>query len=181
MIVGLSQRVIYHNGQAYDSTDQAWYHYFKDQEIIPIPNRIDQDFKQLANKIDALVLTGGNDPNIRRITETRMATEMLLLNKPVVGICHGAFLLTTLNGGAVGIIEDHHGVSHRVYTNGEEHVVNSYHTMCINKAPENAIVLTTDYAGYCESWIEGKMAAVVWHPERMKNPYLPKEVQNLLM
>ena len=53
MIVGLSQRVIYHNGQAYDSTDQAWYHYFKDQEIIPIPNRIDQDFKQLANKIDA--------------------------------------------------------------------------------------------------------------------------------
>lgn len=180
MIVGLSQRVLYHNGQAYDSTDQAWYHYFKDHEIITIPNRTDQDFKQLANNIDVLVLTGGNDPSVRRVTETRMATEMLLLNKPIVGICHGAFLLTMLNGGTVGSIEEHHGVQHNVYTGSETHTVNSFHSLCITKAPPSATVLTTDYADYCECWIEGKMAAVVWHPERMDDPYLPKEVQNLL-
>jgi hypothetical protein len=31
-----------------------------------------------------------------------------------------------------------------------------------------------------EAWIDGKLAGVVWHPERMDNPWLPDEIHNLL-
>ena len=105
---------------------------------------------------------------------------MLQLNKPVVGVCHGAFLLTDLMNGTVNNVITHMDTSHEVWYFGERKIVNSYHNLCIDTAPKTANVLAVDSEGRCESWIDGKIAAVVWHPERMEVPWLPDEIEDLL-
>ena len=63
---------------------------------------------------------------------------------------------------------------------GERKIVNSYHNLSIEVIPNKANVLAVDNEGHCESWIDGKIAAIVWHPERMEVPWLPDEIENLL-
>jgi hypothetical protein len=40
-------------------------------------------------------------------------------------------------------------------------------------------VLAYDDQGNCESWIDGKIAGIVWHPERMSQPWIPEEIEQL--
>lgn len=180
MIIGLTQRVFYHKQRAYDGLDQGWYNYLGRHRLVPIQNNINQDFKQLAEVLDALVITGGNDPTIRRITETKLATEMLKENKPIIGVCHGAFLLTDMLGGAVLDCEGHMDTNHKIIMDGVVNDVNSFHSLQIKQPHSTAECLAVDEEGYCESWIDGKIAGIVWHPERMTNPILPVKIQELL-
>jgi gamma-glutamyl-gamma-aminobutyrate hydrolase PuuD len=178
MIVGLTQRVFIHNGQAYDSTDQAWYRYLEGHTPVFISNVPEQDFKSLANRLDCLIITGGDDSTVRRLTEIRIATEMLKLQKPIVGICHGCFLLTEMLGGTVKEVDNHYNTEHTVYYNNQEFTVNSYHSLSIRSVTGQALVLDQD--DNVEAWIDGNIAGVVWHPERMNTPWLPNEITQLL-
>ena len=182
MIVGLTQRVVYHKRRAYDATDQAWYKFFAGHDIITIQNNVDQNFDEIANTLDVLIITGGNDPTIRRVTETRLATKMLMRKKPIIGICHGAFLLTDLLGGEVEENHDEHLDTEHLITLGERKMlVNSQHNLVIKKPHSTATVIAEDLAGNCEAWIDGTIAGVVWHPERMEKPFLPEEIYKLLV
>ena len=180
MVVGLTQRVLIHNGQAYDSTDHDWYRFFEGHALVFIPNLPEQDFAALADQLDCLIITGGDDSTVRRVTEIRIATEMLKRQKPIVGVCHGCFLLTELLGGKTGNIDNHHNTSHVVVVDGKQTQVNSFHSLCIVQEPATSEVLAQDTDGYCEAWIDGAIAGIVWHPERMDNPVLPKKIQDLL-
>ena len=183
MRIGLSQRVLLHKNRAYDSLDQGWYRYLKDHTLFAIPNTPNLlDFGTLADDLDAFIITGGDDSTVRRATETRLATHMLARHKPIIGICHGAFLLTKLLGGTLIEVDKHSGTEHVVNYFGDLRTVNSYHTWGIVKPPESATTLVTDLHGNCESWIDRKapLAGVVWHPERMQDPWIPDEVGNLL-
>jgi gamma-glutamyl-gamma-aminobutyrate hydrolase PuuD len=178
--IGLTQRILYHNGQAYDSSSLAWYSYLKGHTLVPIPNRVDQDFEQLAVDLDALIITGGDDSVLRRTVELKLAGSMTLRRKPIVGICHGCFLLTEVLGGGVEDVIGHHNTEHAVQYFGDSHQVNSYHTLAITRLPATATALAHDPEGNIEAWIDGNVAGVVWHPERMKTPWLPDEIQTLL-
>lgn len=180
MNIGLTQRILYYNGQAYDSTQHGWYSYLKGHTLVPIANRTDQDFEQLAVELDALIITGGDDSDLRRAVELRLAGQMTLRKKPVVGVCHGCFLLTDVLGGTVVEVAGHHNTTHNVNYFGESVAVNSYHTLAITKLHRTGTVLATDAEGNCEAWIDGQTAGVVWHPERMKTPWLPDEIVNLI-
>ena len=46
----------------------------------------------------------------------------------------------------------------------------------MKKTPLYVTELATDLEGYCESWIYKDMCAIVWHPERMENPVIPKKI-----
>ena len=46
--------------------------------------------------------------------------------------------------------------------------------------PKDATVLAHDPDGYAEAWISGKTAGIMWHPERMTQPWIPQEIQHLL-
>jgi len=177
MNIGLTQRVLVHNQQAYDSIDQAWYRYLKGHTLSFIPNRTDQDFEQLADTLDCLIITGGDDSPLRRITELKIATEMLKLQKPILGVCHGSFLLQDVLGGIIESVDDHYNTEHTVYYNNREFIVNSHHTLSI-KLPQGK-TLATDCNGNAEAWINGNIAGVVWHPERMKQPWVPDEITEL--
>jgi GMP synthase-like glutamine amidotransferase len=178
--IGLTQRILYHKGRAYDSIEHGWYSYLDEHMLSFIRNDVVQDFDDLADSLDCLIITGGDDSTLRRVVETKIASRMLQRNKPIIGICHGAFLLTDLMGGVVSDVVTHMDTSHDVLYFGERKIVNSYHNLCISTPPEKSIVLATDDEGYCESWIDGKIAAVVWHPERMEIPWLPDEIESLL-
>ena len=142
---------------------------------------MDQDFNSLANELDCFIITGGDDRLIRRTTELRLATAMMMRQKPILGVCHGCFLLTDTLGGTVGKKDGHRGgVDHIVKYRDQNITVNSYHGLNIKVPQASATVLARDEDGDCEAWIDGTVAGVVWHPERMDVPWIPDEIQNLI-
>lgn len=180
MNIGLSQRVLLHKNRAYDALEHGWYTYLKAHTLFPIANRPKQNFEQLANFLDAYIITGGDDSTERRITETRMAIAMMKRQKPIIGICHGCFLLTDILGGKVRDIEGHSDTEHQINYFGDLITVNSHHTLTIKTPHSKAVILANDDQGNCESWIDGKLAGIVWHPERMETPWIPEEIEQLL-
>jgi len=180
MNIGLTQRVLYHNNQAYDSLDHNWYSYLSNHTLYFIPNRLDQDFTQFANILDCLIITGGDDSAIRRTTELKLATKMMLLKKPILGICHGCFLLQDVLGGKISEIDNHYNNDHIVIYNNKVYNVNSHHTLGITQLHSKGNILATDKNDNIEAWIDDNIAGIVWHPERMENPFIPIEINNLL-
>jgi putative glutamine amidotransferase len=126
------------------------------------------------------LITGGDDHPVRNQIEHELADSMLSRNLPIIGICHGCQFLTTKLGGTVVSVEDHQDCYHQVTYHGEPHLVNSYHSLRIEQPPPGATVLAQDPDGYVEAWIQGRTAGVMWHPERMQQPWIPKEIQQLL-
>lgn len=173
--------MLYHKGRAYDGVEHGWYRYLRRHQLFFIPNDPIQDFQEIADSVDALVITGGDDSAIRRVTELKLATEMMKLYKPILGVCHGAFLLTDVLGGSVQPCQGHMDSEHDVHCAGLVHRVNSYHTQTISQVHKSGTVLATDSDGNCEAWIDGRISGIVWHPERMDDPWIPTEIANSLV
>ena len=95
-----------------------------------------------------------------------------------LGIGHGAFLLTSILGGDVPPEKDNHFFTeHQVWYRGMSKWVNSFHQPYINEKPSGASVLVTDPEGDWEKfWIKDNICAIVWHPERMLDPFVPEEI-----
>lgn len=183
MIIGLSQRVLTYREREYDSLSRDFYKFFKGHTLLPIPNGYSIDYDALVNQIDIFVITGGEAHPDRTRTELLIAEKMTSIGKPVVGICYGAFLLTEVLEGSVQTKYDMPwGVDHKIFyhTDLEEYEVNSFHNQIITHEPPGSEVLCSDEYGYVEAWVKGNVAAVVWHPERMNEPWLPSEINNLL-
>lgn len=180
MNIGLSQRVLLHKNRAYDALEHGWYTYLKSHTLFPIANRPKQNFENLADTLDAYIITGGDDSTERRITEIRMSLAMMKRQKPVIGICHGCFLLTDILGGEIETIDGHSDTNHMINYFGDIKEVNSHHTLSIKTLHKQAISLANDGEGNCEAWIDGKIAGIVWHPERMLTPWIPDEIHQLL-
>jgi len=79
-------------------------------------------------------------------------------------------------------VEEHSGTEHVVNYFGDLKTVNSFHSWGIVDPPDTANTLVTDLHGHCEAWIDSKapIAGIVWHPERMQDPWIPEEISNLL-
>lgn len=176
MRIGLTQRVLLHQGRAYDSLEHSWYEFLQGHTLVSIPNRLPISVPD----IDVLIVTGGDDHPVRNQVEHELIDHMQSRNVPVIGICHGCQLLTTKLGGFVVLVDDHMNSYHEVEYQGEQHLVNSYHTLRIQHPPPSATVLARDPDGYAEAWISGHTAGVMWHPERMIQPWWPAEVAQLL-
>jgi putative glutamine amidotransferase len=127
-----------------------------------------------------LIVTGGDSHPVRNRVEHELVDIMLARNVPVIGICHGCQLLTQRLGGTVVPVDGHMDSYHEVEYHGEPHLVNSYHTLRIQQAPEGATILVRDPDRYAEAWILNRTAGIMWHPERMTQPWLPTEIQHLL-
>jgi gamma-glutamyl-gamma-aminobutyrate hydrolase PuuD len=178
--IGLTQRVLYHKGRAYDALEHAWYRFLDGHKLIFIPNTLEQDFTELTEQLDCVIITGGDDSAPRRATELKLASSMMLAFKPILGICHGAFLLTDALGGEVNAVMGHSDIAHTVHYAGRDIKVNSHHNLAITQLHSTGECLATDHQGNCEAWIDGRMAGIVWHPERMDNPFVPSEIQQVM-
>ena len=176
MKIALTQRILYHNKIAYDSIEHGWYNLLKDHTLFLIPNTLTQDFDSVAQNYDGLIITGGDDSALRRTIELKVASAFMKQIKPILGVCHGAFLLTDVLDGKLE--EDiNHRKNHSVhYRDNDDIAVNSYHSNIISVPPPTATCIVQDDDGNCESWVDNNIVAVVWHPERMEIPWLPEEV-----
>ena len=176
MKIGLSQQILFHKGRGHDSLDLDWYNYLSGHMLVSIPNRLPVSIPDL----DALIITGGDDHPVRNLVEHELIDIMLSRNVPVIGICHGCQLLTQKLGGSVVPVDDHMDCYHEVFYQDEPHLVNSYHKLRVERMPKGATVLARDPDGNVEAWIHGSTAGIMWHPERMLQPWIPREIQLLL-
>ena len=176
MRIGLTQRVLSHRNRAYDSLEHSWYEFLQGHTLIPIANRLCTKFPD----IDLLIITGGDDHPVRNQIELELVDSMLSRDLPIIGVCHGCQLLTQRLGGSVVPVEDHQDSYHEVFYQDESHLVNSYHKLRIELSPPGATVLARDPDGYAEAWKLGRTASIMWHPERMAQPWWPDEVKRLL-
>jgi putative glutamine amidotransferase len=176
MPIGLTQRVLFHKNRAYDSIDHSWYEYLEEHTLVFIPNRL----PIVIPDIDCLIVTGGDGHVVRNQVETELVKHCYRHDIPIIGVCHGCQLLTKLYGGECTEVIGHMNTTHKIHSSSGTHMVNSYHAMCIEHVPPGAVVLAKDDANNPEAWIYGKLAAIMWHPERMSDPWIPEEIAELL-
>jgi putative glutamine amidotransferase len=167
------------NNFLFDCLERSWYELLYKHTLIPVANIgvIDESID-----FDCLILTGGPDSIARHVTEDKLFYHALKLNKPIIGVCHGAFTVNDLTGGKNGRIEDHTDTSHLVNMDGGTHTVNSFHSQFLETLGPDMVVTATDLDGNAEAFEHATtpLYGIVWHPERMKFPILPKKVKELL-
>jgi gamma-glutamyl-gamma-aminobutyrate hydrolase PuuD len=176
MKIGITQRQLTVNDIVYDCLEQGWFYMLGDHELIVLPNLIHVDVD-----IDFLILSGGNDSEARYQTELNCCAWALERNIPILGVCHGAFFLNELNNGTNLNIEGHHNTNHEIVMEGQTHKVNSYHNICIEELGNDL-----EPIAWCGDNIEAfkhktkLIWGLVWHPERMDIPVLPKALEDLI-
>jgi gamma-glutamyl-gamma-aminobutyrate hydrolase PuuD len=174
MHIALTQRVLIHKGREYDSVERSWYNVLQGHTLAFVPNTVNA-----IVDADLLIVTGGDNHPVRDQVEQRLIQQFMLEGKPIIGICHGAFLLTKVFGGKVDTVDDHMDTEHVVTCDNKEHIVNSFHTLQIKQAPLQSTILAVSNDNICESWIYKNIGAVVWHPERMERPCWPRQIGDL--
>ena len=162
----------------FDALERTYYHFLSDHEIIPVPNIVkvpDYDY-------DCLLLTGGPDSPARHKTENLLFAHAFKKKVPILGICHGAFVINDLCGGKHGRVHGHIDCDVEVTMYGKKHTVRCYHAQAIKELGKDMSAIAHDDKGNIEAFKHNKypIYGVVWHPERMKNPVLPTEVKKLL-
>jgi gamma-glutamyl-gamma-aminobutyrate hydrolase PuuD len=176
MKIAISQRQVEINGFVYDCLEQGWYEFFLGHEIIPVPN-----LNNISLDVNMLVLSGGETTNARYNTEVACTAWAIENNVPILGVCHGAFLLNFLYSGVNAKTLGHQNTTHKVYMEDQEYTVNSYHQMMIHE-----LGLGLNAIAYCENVVEGfkhsqlPVWGLVWHPERMDVPVLPNDLKELI-
>lgn len=196
-IIGISMRVVEATGyqERRDALAHDWYPFLdwvlgERATWLMIPNLGDKAVRDFvrAQRIDGLILSGGNDIGdspIRDETETALIEYALENNMPLVGICRGLQLLWRYFGGALSPVptETHIAKRHLVYPTDEWAVltgentpfeVNSFHTMGLSQkiCPEALIALATTSEQQIEAvkHSQAPMLGLMWHPER-EQPY----------
>lgn len=182
MIIGVSQRITYIKQRPYDCLEHSYYSFLNKNIIFPIPNKINTEARKIAEMIDVLLLTGGDDSALRRTTEIKIASQMLQLKKPIIGICHGSFLLADLLGSKVDQCDDHMDTEHQIYLHdGDTRIVNSFHSQTIKTLHKSGFVLATDKEGNVEAWQDGNnIFGITWHPQRGDSTFLFNNIANIL-
>lgn len=186
-----------------------------------LPNIVGDEIDQIAGTLDGLLLTGGGDidptlfgeeplPGLGNIVpdrdrfEVALIQKMLELDKPILGICRGAQIMSIAAGGDMyqdiysqknePLLQhdqqapNWHGSHFVEVTDGsllhqvvgvDKFKVNSYHHQALRKMPDDFIVSGVASDGVIESFESTKHAfamGVQWHPESL----LPKGDANSL-
>ena len=89
MNIAITQRPRRINNLDYDCLEHSWYKLLSAHTIIPVPNIITNDIV----KSDMLIITGGEYTIARTTVEYAYLQYAITNNLPVLGICHGAFLI----------------------------------------------------------------------------------------
>ena len=162
----------------FDALERIYYDFLAPHKLIPVPNAVkvpDIDY-------DCLVLTGGPDSVNRNKTENMLYDHAIKNSKPIIGICHGAFVINDINGGVNGRIDGHIDTEHTIKMYGKEYRVNSYHSQSIEKLADNFVTVATDQEGNTEAFKHQSLPiyGMLWHPERMPGAIILDEVKKLL-
>jgi len=162
----------------FDALERSYYRFLAGHTLLPVPNMI----KVPDVEYDCLILTGGPDSVARNQTENLLYQDAVEKGKPIVGICHGAFVINDLCGGKLGSIEGHVDKDTEITLEGNKKTVKCYHSQSIKALAEDFVAIAHDNDGNIEAFKHKTLQVygIVWHPERMDEPVLPSEVADLL-
>ena len=181
-----------------DFIDHYWLSYFEKKKInyYLIPNKKKLSVK-ILNKIDLLIIPGGNDVSnflktsrMRNNIENNLINICLKKNIPILGICRGAQLLNKNLGGKIQRVKNHMRTRHNVFFTKNNILkkkylnVNSFHKDGIKKSDlsKKLNMIANDNDENVEMFISKnkKIIGTMWHPEREKNTLLLKKLINYL-
>ena len=167
------------NNFLFDCIERSWYALLHEHQLIHYGNIGVVD---TSIDFDCLILTGGPDTLARHVTEDKLFLHALKLNKPIIGVCHGAFAVNDLTGGINGTVQGHDNTAHPITMEGEDYIVNSYHGQTVKSLGKDMIAIATDSEYNIEAFQHKDLPiyGIVWHPERMKDPVLPSAVRELI-
>ena len=159
-----------------------------------VPNNTKYLSEYFYEKVEAVVLTGGNNVNpilynsderlediydIRDQTELTLIQEAINKNIPILGICKAFHLLNVYYGGKISHdIENHVNKNHTLESsefilNGKN--ANSFHNQGIylNDLAESLEVIAKTKDDVVEAFEhkKDKVLAIQWHPERQNENY----------
>lgn len=182
MNIGLSQRILHYNKIAYDCLEHGWYNLLSGHTLSCIPNNPDQDFAAMVAALDLVIFTGGDAHPQRLIVETRLLTQCYATNTPVLGVCHGAFVINHLEGGVNTAISGHRNTEHTVVLDNKRCLVNSFHSNQIAELAPDLVELARSDDDCIEAFKHHSQQiwGLVWHPERMEKPILPEDLRRFL-
>ena len=182
MNIGLTQRILNHNNFVYDCLEHGWYRLLSNHTLSPIANEEEQNFEQLVKSLDIIIFTGGDASPKRLVTEIRLLTECYKQNKPILGVCHGAFFINEMEEGTNEACEGHYNTEHEIIMDNKEYIVNSFHSNKIVKIGNDFDIVAVTKNGDIEAFKHKtkKVWGIVWHPERMTEAVLPNELRGLL-
>lgn len=208
--IGISMRVVSATGydEPRDALAHDWYPFldwvFNGQaRWLLIPNIGAEAVEHFVSeqRVDGLILTGGNDIGdspIRDETERALIHYALKRELPLIGICRGLQMLWHLHGGRLIEVDPaaHIATRHRLYPkaefapllgNKQPFEVNSYHGqgLSVSGRPADWIVLATTDNGQIEASMhqQAPILGVMWHPER-ETPYAERDrrlMRNILL
>jgi putative glutamine amidotransferase len=172
------QEYLSHRRFKYDALERAYYNFLSMHHLIPMPNIN----KVAYNDYDCLILTGGPDSIARNNTENILFNHALKKGVPIIGICHGAFAINDIAGGANGQIDGHVDKDIKIELEGRSYNVKCYHSQSVERLADNYEVTATDIDGTIEAFqhVTKPIYGIVWHPERMEEPVLPSAVRKIL-
>lgn len=180
MRIGISQREesIGRSGHIHDCLCQNWYGLLRNHEIVPIPNAA----KTLDFNFDMLILSSGNSSPARLKTERAAFSYAIDNNIPVLGTCHGAFVIADIIGATIKSVEDHVGREHIVKLDGRNVIVNSFHEKTITALPSDYEIIATDLENNIEGFKHSSLPiyGILWHPEKQEVAMLPDHIDGLL-
>lgn len=162
-----------------DALERAWHIFLPKHQLIPIPNT---GILPIWLDCDAVILSGGPFSVYRTLTEVELIKYALKKDIPLVGFCHGAFVINEFLGGTNNTIDGHNGPMHEVEMEGQIHEVNSYHGMNIAR-----LATDLDTLAVHDKTIEAfdhrskSIWGIIWHPERQVDPVLPKNLRKILL
>ena len=136
-------------------------------------------------KIDLIVISGGNNlinknknDKLRLKISRKIIKFGLSKRIPILGICYGAQLISTMFGCKLSKVTGHVGINHYIYDKKSKRLVNSYHDYSIKLNNSKKIkTLFTDKKKNIEAFSKGKkVLGIMWHPERY-NKLKKKDIQ----
>ncbi|MDA7591855.1 gamma-glutamyl-gamma-aminobutyrate hydrolase family protein [Pseudomonadales bacterium] len=173
--------------------------------VILVPNNSTAIDKYFDDKIELVVLSGGNnvDPSLyqgdetltdvypeRDGTEKEMFNTALKKNIKILAICRGFHAINVFLGGSISHnIKDHVNrfhklLSNRSYLHNQE--TNSFHNQGIAMSDlfiqDKGVLLATTEDGFVEAATntDRSILGIQWHPERQRKAFDIELIQNFL-
>ncbi len=197
--IAVTQRLIAHKDypEIRETLDIKWSSLLFQIGFLPIVIPYEIDFREYFknNKIDGILLTGGNDLariSFNDLSEKRDRLEKDIIqfgieNKiPVLGVCRGLQIIADFFGCEIIEVENSVGIKHNLQINKKSKYynylknlkkVNSYHNYAVKNVADSLLISATDVNGIVKG-IEHKhhkIFAQMWHSER-EQPFNKNEL-----
>ncbi len=182
--------VIYQNlnKEKFFSFSSNWIKYLKKLNFIPY---FFNNFKEKLDVYDGLLIPGTGEifkisklklDKDRENIEKRLIKHFLNKNKPILTVCRGTLLISSINGSKIVKIKGHVKKIHDIKLNKNFIKTNSYHNYMILNKPKGFKVIGKTKDNCIEILQNNKknILSLMFHPERknFSQKYIDKMIKN---